>query len=151
MSALDHTPIPRIQVRRGFAWLPLEQQLSVCALIAALVVACLPLLIDPGRAASGELKPSLLKPRSVSAALARIERHVSLAWWTAGSAGEQRLRQKLLAVAGGIVLLGGAAGRKAQEPSAPTTSTTTTPHAYGTATTIRARSASTPEEDQHAH
>lgn len=148
MSALDHTPIPRIQARRGFAWLPLEQQLSVWALIAALVLAVLPLLIDPGRTASGQLKPSLVKPRSSSAALARIERHVGLRWWTESSAGEQRLRQKLLLVAGGIVLLGGAAGRKAQEPSTPTT-TTTMPRAYGTATTTRARSASTPEEESH--
>lgn len=149
MSAPDHTPIPRIPHRKGFAWLPLEQQLGVFALGALLLLACLPLLIDPGRAASGQLKPALIKPRGVSAALARIERHVGLSWWTEGSAGEQRLRQKLLAVAGGIVLLGGAAGLKAQEPSTPTT-TTTTPRAYGTATTTRARSASTPEEDQHA-
>lgn len=148
MTPQDRMPIPRIQPRKGFAWLPLEQQLSMVALSALLVLACLPLLIDPGRAAGGQLKPAMVKPRSVSVALARIERHVSLTWWTAGSDGEQRLRQKLLAVAGGIVLLGGAAGRKAQEPSAPTT--TTTPRVYGDAAVVRARSASTPEEEAHA-
>lgn len=145
----DRTPVPRMQHRKGFARLPLEQQLSVFALVAALMLALLPLLIDSGRAGSGHLKQALLRPRSVSGAIARLERHLSLRWWTAGSAGEQRLRHKLLALSCGIVLAGAAAGSKAQAaPTSATTTTTTSPRQYGTTSPLRARSA-TNQEDPH--
>lgn len=138
----DRTPIPRIQPRRGFAWLPVEQQLSVVALAGLLVLALLPLLIDSGRAGGGQLRQALLRPRSVAAALTRLERHVSFAWWTEGSAGEQRLRQRLLAACCGVLLLGAGAGWKAQElgTTPPTATTpTTTPRQYGRTGQIRAR------------
>lgn len=146
----DRTPIPRVQHRKGFAWLPLEHQLSVFALVAALVLACLPLLIDSGRAGGGQLKHAMLRPRSVSGAITRLERHLSLRWWQAGSAGEQRLRQRLLLSALGLCALGAVVSHKAQ--AAPTTTsptTTTTPRQYGTTHAIRARSATTREEDSH--
>ena len=150
MTPHDHTPIPRVQHRKGFAWLPLEQQLSVFALLAVLLLAVLPLLIDTGRAGGGQLKPALRKPGSMAGAVTRIERHVGLTWWTAGSAGEQRLRQKLFLVAGGLVLAGAAASAKAQAgTTTTTTTTTTTPRTYGNVSAIRARSASTPPEDTH--
>ena len=144
----DHTPIPRIQPRKGFAWLPLEQQLSVCTLVALLLLALLPAFIDSGRAGSGQLKAALFTPRSVAAALTRLERHYGLRWIT-GSAGEQRLRQKLLLAAGGICAVGALAAAKAQQPATPAPVGTTTPRAYGTAAPIRTRSAVAFLEDDH--
>jgi hypothetical protein len=144
-----HTPVPRIQPRKGFAWLPLEQQLSVVALVALLLLALLPACIDSGRAGSGQLKAALFKPRSVAAALTRLERHYGLNWIT-GSAGEQRLRQKLVLAACGICAIGALAASKAQQPAMPATVTTTTPRTYGTAASIRTRAAlATRMEDDH--
>lgn len=147
----DRTPIPRIQHRKGFAWLPLAHQLSVFALVAALVLACLPLLIDSGRAGGGQLKPAMLRPRSVGGAMTRLERHLSLRWWTTGSTGEQRLRQRLLLGALGLCALGAIASHTAQAAPTPAmTTTTTTPRSYGTTSSIRARSVTTTQEDPHA-
>jgi hypothetical protein len=145
----QHTPVPRIQPRKGFAWLPLEQQLSVVALVALLVLALLPACIDSGRAGSGQLKAALFKPRSVAAALTRLERHYGLHWWTTGSAGEQRLRQQLVLAACGICAVGALAASKAQQPATPATVGTTTPRTYGTAAPIRTRSAVAFLEDDH--
>jgi hypothetical protein len=147
----DRTPIPRVQHRKGFAWLPLEHQLSVFALVAALVLACLPLLIDSGRAGGGQLKHAMLRPRSVTGAVSRLERHLSLRWWQAGSTGEQRLRQRLLLGTLGLCTLGAVVSSKAQAAPTPatSTSTTTTPRHYGTTRAIRARSATTSEEESH--
>ncbi|HEX6291287.1 MAG TPA: hypothetical protein VFZ66_19040 [Herpetosiphonaceae bacterium] len=154
MTTLDRTPIPRIQPRKGFNWLPLEQQMSVFALAALLILAFVPMLIDTGRAGSGRLKQAMLRPRSVAGAVARLDRHYGLAWRTTGSGGEQRIRQTLLAVCCGVLLAGAAAGWKAQEPTAAPSATTapqtTTPRRYGTASQIRARSAvAIHEEEDH--
>jgi hypothetical protein len=151
-TAYDRTPVPRIQPRKGFNWLPMEQQLSVFALIGLLILAVLPLLIDSGRAGSGQLKQALSKPRSVSAAFIRLERHYGLAWRTTGSVGEQRLRQKLLALGCGVAVVGALAGWKAQAPVTPTAATTsTTPRIYGDTNAVRACSAvALLEEDRHA-
>ena len=146
----DRTPIPRIQHRKGFAWLPLEHQFSVVALVALLVLAFLPLLIDSGRAGGGQLKPAMLTPRSLTGAVSRLERHLSLRWWSAGSAGEQRLRQRLLLGALGLCALGAVVAHKAQAAPTPATTRTTTPRQYGTANPIRARCATTSEKDPHA-
>lgn len=138
----DRTPIPRIQPRRGFAWLPMEQQLSVFALVGLLLLALVPLLIDSGRAGGGQLRQALRKPRSVAAALTRVERHVSLVWWREGRTGEQRLRQKLLALSCGVLLIGAGAGWKAHDSAtspSTTTTTITTPRRYGNGSELRAR------------
>jgi hypothetical protein len=147
----DRTPIPRVQPRKGFAWLPMEQQLTVFALVALVILAFVPLAIDSGRAGSGQLKQAMLKPRSISGAMARLERHYEFAWWHAGSAGEQRLRQKLLAVSCGVALLGACAGWMAQAAPTSTTAPTgsTTPRIYGNAAPIRARSAIAQGEVEH--
>ena len=144
----QHTPVPRIQPRKGCAWLPLEQQFSVVALVALLVLALLPTCIDSGRAGSGQLKAALFKPRSVTAALTRLERHYGLSW-IPGNTGEQRLRQKLVLAACALGTIGAVAGSKAQPPVTRTT-VTTTPRTYGAATPIRARSAVAFLEDHHA-
>jgi hypothetical protein len=148
----DRMPIPRIPHRKGFAWLPLKQQLSVFALMFVLVLAFLPLLIDSGRAGSGQLKPAMLRPRSMGGAITRLERHLSLRWWQAGSAGEQRLRQRLLLGTLGLCALGAVVSYTAQAapPTTSPTTSTTTPRQYGTTSSIRARSATTTEEEPHA-
>jgi hypothetical protein len=139
----NHTPVPRVQPRKGFAWLPQQQQLAVVALLALLLLTLLPAFIDSGRAGSGSLKQARSRPPSVAAAITRIQRHYGLAWIMGGSAGERRVRTQIAAISLVIAAGGALAGWKTQQPTTPATANPTTPRIYGDGSPIRARAALT--------
>jgi len=141
------TPLPWLGPKKGFTWLPLSEQLVVLAGPALLILALLPMFIDPGRAAQGSLRPALQRPASMQVARQRLARHYHPADWIT-TAGERQLRLRLLALLAGASILGAAAGRAVHQPPTPPAKV----KYYGTQTakTMRARAALIPQEDDHA-
>ncbi len=138
----DHIALPRIRPRKGFAWLPLPEQLVTISIGAVLALALLPLLLEPRGARS--LQHALRRPASARVALTRLEQHYHFAWISTATPAEQAVRGRVLALQAGVVLVGAVAGRAAHAAGRPTT----TPIRYGTASRMRARAALDAREDQ---
>ncbi len=141
----DHIALPRIRPRKGFAWLPLPEQLVTISIGAVLVLALLPLLVEPRGARS--LGHALRRPASARVALTRLEQHYQWAWISTATPAEQALRGRVLALQAGVLLVGAVAGRAAHAGGRPAT----TPIRYGTASRMRARAAlDARKDDTHA-
>ncbi len=137
----DHIALPRIRPRKGFAWLPLPEQLVTISIGAVLVLALLPLLLEPRGARS--LGHALRRPASATVALRRLEQHYQWAWLGTATPAEQAVRTRVVALQAGVLLLGAVAGRAAHAAGRPAT----TPIRYGTASRMRARAALDAHED----
>ena len=141
----DHIAVPRIRPRKGFAWLLLPEQLVTISIGAVLVLALLPLLVEPRGARS--LRHALRRPASARVALMRLEQHYQLMWLGTATPAEQAVRGRVLALQAGVLLIGAVAGRAAHAPRRPST----TPIRYGTASRMRARAAlDARKDDAHA-
>ena len=138
----DHIALPRIRPRKGFAWLPLPEQLVTISIGAVLALALLPLLLEPRGARS--LQHALRRPASARVALTRLEQHYQWAWLGTATPAEQAVRGRVLALQAGVLLVGAVAGRAAHAAGRPAT----TPIRYGTASRTRARAALDAREDQ---
>lgn len=143
MKTQDRVALPWIRPRRGFAWLPLPEQLVTVSLVALIALALLPALVEPGGTRS--LHQALRRPASPRAAIMRLEQYYQFTWLRPGTATEQALRGRVLAVQAGVLLVGAVAGRAAH--AAPRRSTR--PIRYGTASHIRARAALDACEDTY--
>ncbi len=145
MKTHAHNALPRIRPRKGFAWLPLPEQLVSISIGAVLALALLPLLLEP-RGARG-LQHALRRPASARVALTRLEQHYQWAWISTATPAEQALRGRVLALQAGVLLVGAVAGRAAHAGGRPAT----TPIRYGTASRMRARAAlDARKDDTHA-
>ncbi len=131
------TTLPWLLPRKGFAWLPLAEQLAVVSLIGVFLLAVLPVVVDPRPVDAGSLLQSLHWPTTTADARGRLERHYSFSWWKEMGSNEWRVRGKLLVITLGTILLGSVAGSVAKRPPRPST----TPLCYGGASTIRTRAA----------
>ncbi len=145
MGMQDRVALPRIRPRRGFAWLPLPEQLVSISLGAVLVVALLPLLLEPRGART--MQQALRRPQSARVALMRLEQHYQLMWIGTATPAEQAVRGRVLALQAGALLIGAVAGRAAHASGR----SATTPIRYGTASRMRARAAlDARKDDAHA-
>ncbi len=131
----NRVALPRIRPRKGFAWLPLPEQLVTISVVALMLLALLPLLLEPRGARS--LQHALRRPASARIALTRLEQHYQWAWIGTATPAEQVVRTRVLALQAGVVLVGAVAGRAAHAAGRPAT----TPIRYGTASRMRARAA----------
>ncbi len=131
----DRLAVPRIRPRKGFAWLPLPEQLVTISIGAVLVLALLPLLVEPRGART--MQQALRRPGSARVALTRLEQHYQLVWISIATPAEQAVRGRVLALQAGALLVGAVAGRAAHAGGRPAT----TPIRYGTASRTRARAA----------
>ena len=138
----DRIAVPRIRPRKGFAWLPLPEQLVTISIGAVLVVALLPLLVEPR--GSRTMQQALRRPGSARIAFTRLEQHYQWAWISTATPAEQAVRGRVLALQAGVVLVGAVAGRAAHAAGRPTT----TPIRYGTASRMRARAALDARKDE---
>ncbi len=145
MNTQQQVALPRIRPRKGFAWLPLPEQLVTISIGAVLVLALLPLLLEPRGARN--LQHALRRPQSARIALTRLEQHYQLAWISTATPAEQAVRGRVLALQAGVLLVGAVAGRAAHASGR----TSTTPIRYGTASRMRARAAlDARKDDAHA-
>jgi len=145
MNMHDRVALPRIRPRKGFAGLPLPEQLVTISIGAVLVLALLPLLLEPRGARS--LGHALRRPASARVALTRLEQHYQFVWLGTATPAEQAVRGRVLALQAGALLVGAVAGRAAYAGRRPVT----TPIRYGTASRTRARAAlDARKDDTHA-
>jgi hypothetical protein len=135
MNMQDRVALPRIRPRKGFAWLPLPKQLVTISIGAVLVLALLPLLVEPRGTRS--LRDALRRPALARVALTRLEQHYQLVWMSTATPAEQAVRGRVLALQAGVLLVGAVAGRAAHAAGRPAT----TPIRYGTTSRMRARAA----------
>ncbi len=141
----DRIAVPRIRPRKGFAWLPLPDQLVTISIGAVVVLALLPVLLEPRGART--MQQALRRPASARVALMRLEHHYQFAWLRSGTAAEHAIRGRGLALQAGVLLIGAVAGRAAHAGGRPST----TPIRYGTASRMRARAAlDARKDDAHA-
>jgi len=141
----EHVALPRIRPRKGFAWLPLPEQLVTISIGAVLALALLPVLLEPHGARS--LQQALRRPASARVALMRLEQHYQFAWIGTATPAEQAVRGRVLALQAGVLLVGAGAGRAAHAPRR----SSATPIRYGTASRMRARAAlDARKDDAHA-
>jgi len=143
MTMQDRVALPRIRPRKGFAWLPLPEQLVTISIGAVLMLALLPVLLEPRGA--GSLGHALRRPQSARIALTRLEQHYQFAWLDTATPAEQAVRGRVLALQAGVLLVGAVAGRAAHAGGRPAT----TPIRYGTASRMRARAALDARKDEH--
>jgi hypothetical protein len=142
MNTQQQVALPRIRPRKGFAWLPLPEQLVTISIGAVLVLALLPLLLEPRGARS--LQHALRRPASARVALRRLEQHYQFMWLGTATPAEQAVRTRVVALQAGVLLIGAVAGRAAHAAGRPST----TPIRYGTASRTHARAALDAREDQ---
>ena len=138
----DRVALPRIRPRKGFAWLPMSEQLVTISVVALMLLALLPLLLEPRGARS--LQQALRRPGSARIALTRLEQQYQFAWLGTATPAEQAVRGRVLALQAGVVLVGAVAGRAAHTAGRPAT----TPIRYGTASRMRARAALDARKDE---
>ncbi len=141
MKAQERVALPRVRPRKGFAWLPMSEQLVTISVGALIILALLPILMEPRAART--LEHALRRPTSLRVAMTRLEHHYQFTWLHSGTAREQAIRGRVLALQAGALLVGAAAGRATHAP--PRRSTTSI--RYGTASRIRARAALDARED----
>jgi len=144
MNMQDRVALPRIRPHKGFAWLPLPEQLVTISIGAVLALALLPLLVEPRGART--IQQALRRPASARIALTRLEQHYQLAWIGTATPVEQAVRGRVLAVQAGALLVGAVAGRAAHSAGR----SATTSIRYGTASRMRARAALDARKD-NAH
>ncbi len=142
MGMHDHIAVPRIRPPKGFAWLPLPEQLVTISIGAVLVLALLPLLLEPRGARS--LQRALRRPASARVALTRLEQHYQFMWLSTATPAEHAVRGRVVALQAGALLVGAVAGCAAHAGGRPAT----TSIRYGTASRTRARAALDARENQ---
>jgi hypothetical protein len=104
--------LPTMPDRKGFSALSSSEMAASGAILALLVLALLPMMLDSSRMGSGSLKRAMEKPRSVAQASSRLARHYSLVWLST-EGGERRMRLTIVALELGAILGGAAAGQAA--------------------------------------
>ncbi len=97
------------------------------------MVALLPMLLEPRAART--LEQALRRPSSSRAAMTRLEQHYQFTWLYTGTAREQAIRGRVLALQAGVLLVGAVAGRATHAPARRSTRALR----YGTASRIGAR------------
>ena len=138
------TAMPWALPHKGFARLPLSEQLAAGVVIGLALLALLPALVD-GRRGAGSLKAALHRPAGIAGMQIRLARHYASAWWQDGTPAERRVRLRLLLLDLGVIAAGAVAGRVAHADPKPSTR----PLQYGAAGRPRARAAlHAREEDQ---
>ncbi len=137
MKAQERVALPWVRPRKSFAWLPLSEQLVSLSIGALIVLALLPMLLEPRAART--LGQALRRPPSSRAAITRLEQHYQFTWLHSGTAREQAIRGRVLALQAGVLLVGTIAGRATHAPARRSTQAL----CYGTASRIRARAALT--------
>src|SRR3712207_3775526 len=114
MKAQEHIALPPIRPRKSFAWLPMSEQLVSMSIGALIVVALLPMLLEPRAART--LGQALRRPPSSRVAITRLEHYYQFTWLHSGTAREQAIRGRVLALQAGVLLVGAVAGRITYAP-----------------------------------
>lgn len=118
MDDQQHRSLPQVVPQRGFAWLPLAEQVVIISLVGLILATLLPTAIDSARATGGRLGPALHIPTSRLQIRQRLARHYDIqVWMREGSPAERRVRLRVFAIMGICVLAGAIAGRFAQQPA----------------------------------
>jgi len=119
----------------------MSEQLVSMSIGALIVVALLPMLLEPRAART--LGQALRRPPSTRAAMMRLEHHYQFTWLHSGTAREQAIRGRVLALQAGMLLVGAIAGRATHAPARRSAQALR----YGAASRIRARAALDTRED----